>query len=132
MMVMCAVPAVQQSRSGAAVQQRACGPVRTAPAGLQHPVSSRLPEHGLACQARHRRQPATAASTADPTTHHITAGASAVRASIDGGEWAANVASADDLACQPADDHRTVMAAAHHHPAADSAVRHGLGPTTTR
>lgn len=76
MMLMCAVPAVQQSRCGAAVQQRACGPVRTAPAGLQYPVSAWLPEHGLACQARHRRQPAApAASTADPTAHHITAGA---------------------------------------------------------
>lgn len=83
MMLMCAVPAVQQSRCGAAVQQRACGPVRTAPAGLQYPVSAWLPEHGLACQARHRRQPAApAASTADPTTHHITAGAQQLPAAL--------------------------------------------------
>lgn len=60
------------------------------------------------------------------------AGASAVCASIYGREWAADVASADDVACEPADDHRTVVATAHHHPAADSAVGHGLGPTATR
>lgn len=62
----------------------------------------------------------------------VCAGASAVCAGINGGEWATDVASADDLACEPTDGHRTFVAAAHHHPTADSAVRHRLGPTTTR
>lgn len=69
------VSVIQQQRC-ATVQWGTTRSVHSAPTGLFHPVSTRLPGDGLACKTCDCRQPTAPSTVADTTTHHITTGRS--------------------------------------------------------